>query len=216
MLECGGGFDGCWCVSMGTNRTEDWSLALRFGPDGLRAQVADEELLPLFEGAAADDFEPVFVEKNAREARLPRIGAVKSLRQVFDLPFWKEFCGKCISCGGCNTVCPTCSCYETADFLDQENSRRGERRRVWASCMIPEFTRTAGGSVSRPAPDSLMRFKTLHKVWDYRERFGGAEHMCVGCGRCVLRCPEEIDFLQTINRLHDETERLIAAQEAES
>ena len=214
LLECGEGFDGCWCVSMGTNRTDDWALALRFTPDGLRAQVADAELLSLFSGAAADDFTPVFVEKNAREARLPRIGAVKQLQQVFDLDFWKEYNEKCISCGGCNTVCPTCSCYETADFLDQENSRKGERKRVWASCMIPEFTRTTGGSVARPTPDKLMRFKALHKVWDYNARFGGSEHMCVGCGRCVLRCPEEIDFLQTINRLHDETERLIEAQEA--
>ncbi len=215
LLECGGGFDGCWCVSMGTNRTDDYALALRFTPDALLAQVADESLLPLFSGAAESDFTPEFVRKNAREAHLPRIGEVKQLQQVFDLDFWKEFNGKCISCGGCNTVCPTCSCYETADFLDQENSRKGERRRVWASCMIPEFTRTTGGSVSRPTPDKLMRFKALHKIFDYNARFGGAEHMCVGCGRCVLRCPEEIDFLQTINRLHDETERLIAAQEAE-
>ena len=215
LLECGEGFAGCWCVSMGTNRTEDYSLALRFTPEGLCAQVAEGALLPLFEGLPGSDFTPVFVEKNEREARLPRVSEVKTLQQVFDLEFWKEYNGKCISCGGCNTVCPTCSCYETADFLDQENSRKGERRRVWASCMIPEFTRTTGGNVSRPTPDKLMRFKALHKVWDYNARFGGREHMCVGCGRCVLRCPEEIDFLQTINRLHDETERLIQAQEAE-
>ena len=156
------------------------------------------------------------MEKNEREAKLPRVGEVKSLQKVFDLPFWKDYNEKCISCGGCNTVCPTCSCYETADYLDQENSRKGERRRVWASCMIPEFTRTAGGHVARPTPDKLMRFKALHKVFDYNTRFGGREHMCVGCGRCVLRCPEEIDFLDTVNLLHDEVERVISEQEAEA
>ena len=217
LLECPeSGYSGCWCVSMGSNRTEDYALALRLGETGADVLVNDELLLPAFDGAKDCDYAPRFVDKNEREAHLPRVGEVKSLQTVFDLEFWKGYNDRCISCGGCNTVCPTCSCYETADYLDQENSRKGERRRVWASCMIPEFTRTTGGHVARPNPEKLMRFKALHKVFDYNTRFGGREHMCVGCGRCVLRCPEEIDFLDTVNRLHDEVERLIALQEAET
>ena len=217
LLECPEkGYPGCWCVSMGTNKADGYALAVRIGADGAAVQIKDETLLPFFDGAAESDYAPAFVEKNEREARLPRVAEVKPLQKVFDLAFWKVYNEKCISCGGCNTVCPTCSCYETADYLDQENSRKGERRRVWASCMIPEFTRTAGGHVARPNPEKLMRFKALHKVFDYNTRFGGREHMCVGCGRCVLRCPEEIDFLDTVNRLHDEVETLIAEQEAEA
>lgn len=217
MLECPeNGYPGCWCVSMGSNRTDGYALAVCAGAEGVQVRIADGTLLPFFSGAEESDYMPAFVEKNGREARLPRVGAVKQLQKVFDLAFWKDYNERCISCGGCNTVCPTCSCYETADYLDQENSRRGERRRVWASCMIPEFTRTAGGHVARPTPDKLMRFKALHKVFDYNTRFGGREHMCVGCGRCVLRCPEDIDFLDTVNRLHDEVERLISEQEAEA
>ena len=217
LLECPEtGYPGCWCVSMGTNKTDDYALAVRVGAADVQVRIADEALFPFFSGAEERDYTPAFVERNARAARLPRVAEVKSLQQVFDLPFWKDYNETCISCGGCNAVCPTCSCYETADYLDQENSRRGERRRVWASCMIPEFTRTAGGHVARPTPDKLMRFKALHKVFDYNARFGGMEHMCVGCGRCVLRCPEDIDFLDTVNRLHDEVERLISEQEAEA
>ena len=74
--------------------------------------------------------------------------------------------------------------------------------------MIPGFTKTTGGHIARSAPDKLMRFKVMHKVFDYKTRFG-EEHMCVGCGRCVLGCPEKIDFLDTVNRLHDEVEKMI-------
>lgn len=217
LLECPeNGYPGCWCVSMGTNKAAEYALAVHMGAESISAQIVDKTLLPCFEGAVSCDYAPAFVEQNQREAHLPRIAEVKTLQKVFDLAFWKDYNDKCISCGGCNAVCPTCSCYETADYLDQENSREGERRRVWASCMIPEFTRTAGGHVARPAPDKLMRFKALHKVFDYNTRFGGREHMCVGCGRCVLRCPEQIDFLDTVNRLHDEVEHLIAMQEEEA
>ena len=218
LLECAGehGFPGCWCVSMGTNKTDDYVLAVRMEGDSVKAEITDDVLLPFFDGAAKCDYTPRFVEKNEREAKLPRVGKVDRLQKVFDLEFWKDYNEQCISCGGCNAVCPTCSCYETADYLEQQNSRKGERKRVWASCMIPEFTRTAGGHVARPTPDKLLRFKALHKVFDYNTRFGGREHMCVGCGRCVQRCPKDIDFLNTINRLHDETERLIAEQEAQS
>lgn len=217
MLECPAeGYPGCWCVSMGTNKSEDYALAVRIEPEGVRVLVRDTAFEPFFAGARQAEYTPAFVEKNQREVTLPRVAEVRELQKVFDLPFWKDYNDKCISCGGCNTVCPTCSCYETSDYLDQENSRKGERRRVWASCMIPEFTRTTGGHVARPTPEKLMRFKALHKVFDYNARFGGREHMCVGCSRCVLRCPEEIDFLDTIRRLHDGVEQLIAEQEAQA
>lgn len=209
LLECGG-FENCFCVSMGSNETDDYALAVRISDGNVFAKVRDASLLPAFEGAEKCGYTPTFVGKNEREALIPRISEVGSVRKIYELDFWKDFKDKCISCGGCNAVCPTCSCYETADYLDQENSRKGERRRVWSSCMIPEFTSTTGGRVARPTADMMMRFRVLHKVFDYNERFGGTEHMCVGCGRCIRRCPEKIDFIDTVNRLHEETERLIA------
>ena len=214
LLECPeNGFPGCWCVSMGSNAAEDYALAVRPGEGWIAGEVKDSALLPFFADAPEAVYEPRFVKANERKARLPRIAQVDRLQKVFDLPFWKEYNDKCISCGGCNTVCPTCACFETSDHMDQENSRSGERRRVWASCMIPEFTLTAGGGIDRPKPEQMMRFKALHKVFDYRERFGGQEHMCVGCGRCVLRCPEQIDFFDTIRKLYEGTEELIRQQE---
>jgi len=72
--------------------------------------------------------------------------------------------------------------------------------------MLEDFTLTAGGSRARKTPGANMRFKVFHKFYDYMDRFGD-EHMCVGCGRCDIRCPQEISFFDTVNGLHDEIEK---------
>lgn len=81
--------------------------------------------------------------------------------------------------------------------------------------MMPEFSKTAGGHIDRPFADTMMRFKTLHKVYDYNARFGGNEHMCIGCGRCSKRCPQDISFYDTVNRLYDEVENIKKSQTEE-
>ncbi len=218
LMECPRSFDNCACVSMGSSKTDNYVMAVRLGADDgddpIRFHVTDAAFLPCFADAAKAEFKPEFVTENEIKIQIPRVAEANDLQAVFDLPFWKEYNDNCIGCGGCNTVCPTCSCFETADFLDQQNSRSGERRRVWSSCMIPEFTRTAGGHMARPKPENTMRFKTLHKVYDYNRRFGGDDHMCVGCGRCTMRCPEDISFFDTIRKLHDGVEELIEAKKA--
>ena len=84
------------------------------------------------------------------------------------------------------------------DVIYNETSGDGERRRVWSSCMLRDFTATAGGHRARSTPGANMRFKVLHKVYDYKARFGGEEHMCVGCGRCDRRCPKDISFYDAV------------------
>ncbi len=81
--------------------------------------------------------------------------------------------------------------------------------------MLPDFSKTAGGNIARKFPQQMMRFKTMHKVYDYNARFGGNEHMCVGCGRCIMRCPEEICFADTVNRLSEEVDRLNHPEESQ-
>lgn len=210
MMECEKSWDNCYCVSMGTNRTDNYSVAFRFDGQNVFVKVKDGVFADLFEGQAESSYEPVFVEENDRKVRIPDIDDKGLLRPIFELDFWKEYNESCIACGGCNTVCPTCSCFDTVDYLNQENSRRGERRRIWSSCMLPDFSRTAGGNIARKKPEQMMRFKTMHKIYDYNARFGGGEHMCVGCGRCIGHCVENICFADTINRLSDEVDRLKA------
>ncbi|MCC8028499.1 MAG: anaerobic sulfite reductase subunit AsrA [Lachnospiraceae bacterium] len=208
MMECERSWENCYCVSMGTNRAENFSAAWKLHGDMIELKVNDPEFVHCFEWAAECAYEPSFIEENERKVRIPDIRGIEMLRDIAGLKFWEEYNDKCISCGGCNTVCPTCSCFDTVDYLNQENSRKGERRRIWSSCMLPDFSKTAGGSIARAFPQQMMRFKTMHKVYDYNARFGGNEHMCVGCGRCIIRCPEDICFADTVNRLSAETDCL--------
>ncbi len=214
MMECEKSWDNCYCVSMKTNKADNYSIAWKLHGDMIELKVNDVEFSAYFEGAEESDYEPAFVEENQRKVNIPAISDPSMLADIAELEFWKEYNDTCISCGGCNTVCPTCSCFDTVDLLNQENSRRGERRRIWSSCMLPDFSKTAGGNIARKFPQQMMRFKTLHKVYDYNARFGGNENMCVGCGRCIQRCPEDICFADTINRLSEEVAQLKEDMEA--
>ena len=206
LLECRESFDNCFCVSMGSNVADEFSVAFRIDDICALVEVRDEAFLPYFENEVPIDFTPDYVRSNPRAARLPKIRDRKQLEQVCKSDYWSMYDDVCISCGGCNPVCPTCSCFDTVDIIYDETSRDGERRRVWGSCMLSDFTRTAGGGMARKTQGANMRFKVLHKVYDYNQRFG-SEHMCVGCGRCIDRCPKHIDYLLAINGLTDRLEK---------
>jgi anaerobic sulfite reductase subunit A len=85
------------------------------------------------------------------------------------------------------------------DAYYTDNGKVGERRRVGASCMIDGYSTVAGGGEYRKKHGERMRFKTLHKISDFRKRYG--YDMCVGCGRCDDVCPEYISFSNIINKV---------------
>lgn len=200
LMECGSGFDSCFCVSMGTNKTEDYALAVRLEQQQVGCLVRDPELAPYWAGFTENmDLTPRFVEKNKISVRLPQY-----LDQgVFNHPLWEEYNHRCTGCGRCTLCCPTCSCFTMQDIFYQDNPRCGERRRVWGSCMIDGFTQLAGGHSFRTTKGDRMRFKVMHKIYDFNRRFGF--QMCVGCGRCDDICPEYISLVQCIGKLNQAT-----------
>ena len=137
------------------------------------------------------------VTKDAVSVKIP--DALPENAATLDL--WKDYSSRCISCGRCNFVCPTCTCFTMQDlfYRDNDHGCAGERRRVWASCQVDGYTDMAGGICFRKDPGERMRFKVLHKISDYKKRFG--YHMCVGCGRCENICPEYISYTECLNRL---------------
>lgn len=207
LLECGQSFDNCFCVSMNSNKADNYEMAFRIKDDGVKVQVKNLKWDNYFKSFSPCNFAPEFVSANERKVSTPEINNAEELKTASTLKFWDSFNDDCISCGGCNTVCPTCSCFDTNDIIYSELSRDGERRRVWSSCMLDTFTLTAGGARARTTPGANMRFKTLHKAYDYQKRFGEGENMCVGCGRCIIRCPKEIDFSKTLNDFTREFEK---------
>ena len=216
LLECKESFENCFCVSMGSNQTDDYCMAFRFEKkdDGTAGdtyvEIKDPAFASYFESACGNDtvidFKPEFVKENKKVMHAPNISRA-NLKAISDMEYWTQFDERCIGCGGCNTVCGTCSCFDTSDIIYEEGKPDGERRRVWSSCMIPNFTETAGGARSRKTQGANMRFKVFHKFYDFAARFG-KENMCVGCGRCDMRCPRQISFFDTVNDLTKEIEKL--------
>jgi len=119
--------------------------------------------------------------------------------EMFNHKMWEEYDSRCIACGRCNTSCVTCSCFSTVDLFYADSRQCGERRRVWDGCHLDGFSDMAGGHSFRKNKGERMRFKTFHKIYDFRKRFGF--DMCVGCGRCDDVCPEYISFSSCINKL---------------
>lgn len=206
LLECQESFDKCFCVSVGSNITDDYAFAVRIAKNEVLIDVKDNEFCNVFAFEDNIDFKPCFIEMNKRAVKIPRINK-GNLRAVSELDYWSKFDDICAACGGCNAVCGTCTCFDTVDIVYDQGSNDGERRRIWSGCMLADFTKTAGGEVARKTPGANMRFKVFHKFYDYRDRFG-TEHMCIGCGRCDIRCPKGISFFDTVCEVHDEIENM--------
>lgn len=211
MMECTKGWDTCFCVSMNANRTEDYSASVRFTPDGALFDVRDDALAPYFEGLPPADFHAQFIEKNELEVTIPEIPDKETLARLKKHPMWQEYNSRCISCGACTVACSTCTCFTTVDKIYEENAQNGERRRVSASCQVAGFDCMAGGMEFRKTPADRLRYRVLHKVHDYKARFGDF-HMCVGCGRCSARCPKYISFPAAIGKMSAALKEICAEQ----
>ena len=197
LIGCEKSFDNCFCVSMGTNKTDEYNAYVKKDDNEVYLDIKDEEFEELFNKFNNESVEvkPDFVEENDVKVNIPNnidLNIIKS-------SVWDEYSERCIACGRCNFVCPTCTCFTMQDIFYKDNGKAGERRRVWASCQVDGYTDMAGGHSFRKEKGQRMRFKVLHKVYDYKKRWG--YHMCVGCGRCDDACPEYISFSNCVNKL---------------
>lgn len=190
---CKSGF----CCSMGTNQTDAYDLAVQWKEGELFIDVKDDTLDALIKeySSATCDVIPEFVTSNEEQVTIPTTLSNES----FTDEIWEEYGSRCINCGRCNFVCPTCTCFSMQDIFYKDNQTAGERRRVWASCQVDGYTEMAGGHSFRKSNTDRMRFKVMHKMYDFEKRFGYP--MCVGCGRCDDVCPEYISFSNLVNKL---------------
>lgn len=107
----------------------------------------------------------------------------KWLDENFEGDFWDDISLKCLGCGACSFLCPTCHCF---DIVDEANWQSGQRRRNWDCCSHPMFTKHASGHNPRPDQASRCRQRVMHKFKYFPDRF--EEIACVGCGRCIRAC----------------------------
>lgn len=111
---------------------------------------------------------------------------------------WQELGDKCLSCGACSMVCPTCTCYNIADRLNPA-VLEGFRERYWDSCMFKEFALVAGGHNFRENRADRVRLWYTHKLKAFITEFG--KPACVGCGRCIDTCPVDINVKEVVSKL---------------
>lgn len=120
----------------------------------------------------------------------------------YDAPIWEEMGEKCLSCGACSMVCPTCPCFNVIDYLPV-GERLGVRDRIWDSCMLKDFALVAGGHNFREKRSSRVKLWYTHKLKAFITEFG--RPACVGCGRCLDTCPVKINVSEVVRRLKGES-----------
>ncbi len=211
LMECSGGTDTCFCVSMNANKTDDYVFAVKFSAEGLEIELKDGDFEKYLSAAEKNDYTVKFVEKNEIEVKPPVIPNKAVLQALKKHPMWEEYNKRCISCGACTMACSTCTCFTTSDVVYTENAENGERRRVSASCQIAGFDQMAGQREFRSTAGDRMRFKVLHKFHDYDARFHEG-HMCVGCGRCTDHCPQFISLSATVEKMSAAVAEIVAEQ----
>ncbi len=203
-LGCTQSDEACFCTSVGGGPRDTQGSDLLLQPlqgGGFAADVLSDkgqallalagELLPL---GADGALEPAPEVAPAFDA-----GAVAAaLDQAFDSPVWDEQSLRCLGCGTCAFVCPTCSCF---DLQDEKHDGGGRRLRCWDSCGLHQFTLHASGHNPRETQGQRWRQRVCHKFLYFPERFGTTA--CVGCGKCARACPADMslkEFLRALTR----------------
>jgi sulfhydrogenase subunit beta (sulfur reductase) len=156
----------------------------------------------LFEAVSPGDVEE-YKQRSAIKRESFQIDVdIRDLTEIFELQYksgiWDALGEKCLCCGACSMVCPTCYCFDVRDETEFA-SDSGSRIRTWDSCLFAAHARVAGGENFRRTRAGRIKYRYYHKQRGFVAEYGRPS--CVGCGRCISACPVGIDIVQVINQL---------------
>lgn len=216
-LACHEPEETCFCKNFGIDAAkpgadvETWFIedSLYWNPlteKGEALTAAVSELLENAEGSAdkAVEEEQESIRSIIDKLPLSHLDLSKfkpeNTMELFDSPLWEEMYKPCLACGTCTFVCPTCQCYDIRDFDGGKNGV--QRYRCWDSCMYSDFTMMAHGNM-RTSQMQRFRQRFMHKLVYYPANNDGL-YSCVGCGRCVSKCPASLNIVKVIKKLGGE------------
>lgn len=202
-VHCSDPADTCFCASTGDGprATYGFDLALGELDDGFVVEARSAkglELLGKLPVSPASDQQIDGVDRQTRHAaevqtrRLPSRNLRDQLFNNLNHPRWLEVAERCLSCGNCTLVCPTCFCHSEADQLSLDGARV-EHYRQWDSCFTQGHSYIHGLVIRS---DTRLRYRQwlTHKLGSWHDQYGRSG--CVGCGRCITWCPVGIDITE--------------------
>lgn len=199
----------CFCQSLDTSTSDDGfdlfltplegrflvSVGSSRGDDIVRASSG------LFAPATRDDTREYLERLRLRRDAFQLDLDVTDLPYVLELkrddPVWDDVGTRCVCCGSCSMVCPTCACFNVADRIEEDGS--AARVRTWDSCLYPDYAVVAGGHNFRADRADRVRNRYYHKQEAFVREFGMPS--CVGCGRCIESCPTGINVVEVFRRV---------------
>ncbi len=202
--------ESCFCKVFGTDCAEPAAdVAVWMVEESLywkslteKGEALTEAVKSLLEAADEADEKKVEDEKTAIRAIVEKLPYSHlslegwngdALTEKFNSPLWEELYKPCLACGTCTFVCPTCQCY---DIKDYDTGHGVKRYRCWDSCMYSDFTMMAHGN-NRTSQMQRFRQRFMHKLVYFPANNDGM-YSCVGCGRCVEKCPAALNIVKVI------------------
>ena len=212
-LACGRPETSCFCKVFGVDCAEPqgdvvtWLVenTLYWQPKTEKGEALTAKVAHLLENADAAHVEAEKQKIHGIVEKLPYANlslekwGADAADKNFDSPIWEQLYSPCLACGTCTFVCPTCQCYDIKDY-DTGNGVR--RYRCWDSCMYSDFTMMAHGN-NRTSQMQRFRQRFMHKLAYFPANNGGM-FSCVGCGRCVDKCPSHLNIVKVIKAFEKE------------
>jgi len=209
-LTCSTPSENCFCSSVGGNPDDSrgFDILLTDLTDTYYVEILTEkgeELLKGFKGCTPatnqDSQKKNEVCQRAKKG-ITRQVSVKNIEtildDIFDSSYWETIAQRCIGCGICTFLCPTCHCF---DIQDETAQNKGARVRIWDSCMYQEYSCQASGYNPRATQMNRVRNRVYHK-FNYLPKTNQVLG-CVGCGRCIDECPVHIDIIEIIGHAQE-------------